>query len=1284
MSITELRQKIEDNLANDLFILAGVDIANESVSQLLNDLPAPLQFSSSNSTVTSDGASLQVKQNKGSDWNVSGVTQGVIQEAAFLLTLTEGAAAVDAAVGVSGTFSIPSLNRSLPVTGSMSDPSSKVVDVEVGTDDLPTFADVAQSAGMEQVAQSFTEIKLDLPVVTAIRFGFDMQTKSFTFIAVDGTLRFGNGSLDVSCTFAPELTVSGSIPEDGGISLTDIFSTLGVNASNLPDSGISTLDFNFTPSTKTYSFAIGIENNWGVNIGSTTISVAKVGVDLAREADTTTAAISGDVVVDATAIDLSAVLDEEGSWSFNGELAEGSTIKLRSVINAFLPGAIELPNEVPDMGCKDIAVAFTPKSGAFSFKASSAEPWDIPIGVDGLSVSDIKLDLNRTKDESGKSQVTGLIAGTLNIGAASITAEYNIPGDFVLSGNISSLKLSPLVQDLCGMDSVTGMTVPASFLAVDLQDVTFYIAPQRGEAAFSAGSSFGKAEIQVKRLENGTWGFAAGFVPPDTWKFSTIDDSLKPLDGLSFAGTALILASNEDRSFDLATIETPREDVSIKRGLNLFASLSMKGLGVDELLKIDSLVVYAAISDPRNLVIEAQIQGEFKIDRNVGFGDIKFRLAIKPPSFEVSLLGTIHALVDQSQLDFIGELGIAIITTPPSFQANMAATMLGRWQDPMGAKGVAVMDVALDLGIAFPPIRPSIGIAGALQVGDFVGAAAVKFDTASPGNTMVAIAFNKLYLVDIFNAFCPPTVKKAIPSNIVKTVLDVGFEDVNIYVVPQPTTIGELYFEQGIGLKGTMYLWGVRAFASIKIDQTRGVLIEGDMDEINLGGILKLTGAGGKPKPSLYLDLRTGSTPTIDISGAVELFGLRSETILKVSDTEYYFFTEGKIFSLFTASLEVHGSSKTDGGSITVKATMHNELIDYLREKAVAEIKAAADEATRKISDAQHSIDAAQREVNKINNDIDNMRKTVRAERERDTANLKAAENAVADAQRKVDGINADIDRMRKTVQAERDRDTRNLNNARQAVINAQNDVNKLQGEIDSTKARINQLNADIASKRRWFDKSKWYEKSYRWAEFSAYAAAKGSEITTLYAKIGGIETAKHTALGVLELAKQTLRGMEAAAKTFPIDADPRLAALFTARETAKGALEVAKQTLRGLQLAAKTFPIDADPRIAALFAARETATGSLKLANLTLEGVKATVKAAASAAEFIAKFGLGGLLNIKDASFEGKLTATQGGRVSLALNLVFMNNPMAFAFAFNFNDPLSGAKDLAKKLLPS
>ncbi len=103
-------------------------------------------------------------------------------------------------------------------------------------------------------------------------------------------------------------------------------------------------------------------------------------------------------------------------------------------------------------------------------------------------------------------------------------------------------------------------------------------------------------------------------------------------------------------------------------------------------------------------------------------------------------------------------------------------------------------------------------VACGLRVGDFEGVAAVRFDTANPSKSMVAVAFNQLYLIDIFNTFCPPAILRAIPQEITTTVLNIGFENVSIYIVPQPTNIGELYFEQGITLEGTMNFWGLRVY----------------------------------------------------------------------------------------------------------------------------------------------------------------------------------------------------------------------------------------------------------------------------------------------------------------------------------------------------------------------------------------------------------------------------------------------------------------------------------------
>ena len=1057
-------------------------------------------------------------------------------------------------------------------------------------------------------------------------------------LSIDNLARFSVGAS------LPRFAMHGYMVQGGGLSLTRLINFFASDEVSVPqgfpDIIFSELGVTLDPKNRAFSLSGSALTDWEIIPKLVKLQQVETNFEVARIDGKTVVSglILGTLMIAGAEVSL--VADIEDQFVLRGKI---SKLNLSAILEEFF-AMVELPTDLPDFEFANIEIAVTPKTGEFSLTGKSSNSWPIPIGVDGLEVEDISFQVlrsaNSTQAEATTRQrsVTGFISGTLEVNTARFPITYQFPGDFVLQGHIPSLNLSPLVQRLCGSEVIRDLPIPASVLALSFSDVEVTIAPQKKSFSLAAGSSLGQTELIVKKIDN-RWGFTAGFMPPSYWKFSEIADELRVLDGLKFSNTALILASSDDRNFALTRVQAQRSDVAIIRGLNFFAGMNLSGLGVDALLGITSLNVYTAISGkPADLVIEASIDGSFDLGKGVAFGDIRFRLKPAPSDFSLTLMGTVTAILNNSVLRFIG--GMEVKPRSAEFQA----TMLGIWQDPFDAKGVSIANVAIELGMSFPPPLPTVGIAGTLQIGEFQGVVAVKFDSAMPSRSMLAIAFNRLYFMDVIGTFCGTAVKQAIPASLAKTVLDIGFENVKIYIVPQLTTIGELKFEQGTQLEGTMYFWGLRAYGYLKIDYLDGVEVKGDVEPINLAGIFKLTGATGKPKPSLYLKVSPKTVPNLDISGAVELLGIRSETQIRLSDSGFTFTTIGKIFDLFECTLEVRGQNLTQGGDFFIVATMRNDLLEYLRREASNAIKAAADEATRSLSNAQDAVASAQRNVDKLNTDINNMRQTIQRERDRDAQRMRDAQAAVASAQREVDKLNTDINNMRQTIQRERDRDSGRMRDAQGAVQRAQNDVNSLQGEIDNTKRRIEQLKQDISNKERWFNQSKWYEKSYRWAELSAYATAKGSEIAGLYTYIGGVEASKATANGVLEGAKQVVRGLEKTIVNFPIDADVRIAGLFTARETATAALSVATQTLQGL---------------------------------------KVSIGSIADVGQFIVKYSLGGLLDVKSARFEATLMAARGGSVSLALTLVFMQGqPQTLALAFNFYDPLSGAKALAKQLL--
>jgi peptidoglycan hydrolase CwlO-like protein len=1133
---------------------------------------------------------------------------------------------------------------------------------------------------------------------------------------------------------------------------------------------VENLELRFVPRTKTLTyaaFAVSTAQPWEIVPGKVSVHDLAFSLDALYPLSSAQRSVDGSAggVITLGSVDVHLAVDFGEETVLTGNIPE---ISLSAILRDLGGDDIALPHELPDLVLADVDISFTPGTGAFSFSAQSPTVWNLPIGISGISISGISFSLNRTVNGDGTKSTSGTVAGTFNIGSASISAVYNFPGDFVLTADVPTFSLSPLLQDLCGGDTVRSLPVPTSVLNFEITDIQVLVAPQAKTFAVSATCVIGQFELLVKRTTTG-WGFAAGFAPPSTFKFSDLSSELVVLDDLRFDGTVLVISTSADRDFELSTIKLPDDDAQVRVGLNFFAALDAQGTGVYELTGLKTLNVYAAIGTRvTDMVIEAEISGDFEIAENVIFSEVKFRLQPAPSNFSLSLLGVILARLDNSDLRFVGAMSIQVV---PTLAASFAATMEGVWNEPFGTKGLAIANVALEVGVllsSFPPL-PSLGFAGSLKIGDFEGMVAVKFDTANPSRSMLAVAFNKLYLMDIMRAFCGPDVVAAIPQSISSTVLNIGFEGrtpdekgVNVYIVPQPTTIGELSFEQGFTVQGRLIFWGLSAYGYLNIDYMTGTVLYAEVDPIDLGGVFKLTGANGEGKARLSLDLRKGKTPLVEISCGVELLGMRRDTFLKINDEGFEFMISSKIFDLFECTLIAKGVTLGDTSGIYVAVTMKNDLLEYLREKATYYIQVAADAATSSLTSAQRDVDAAQSEVNRLNNaiadmrrtiqgerdrdaqrlrdaqaavnnaqnevnrintSIADMRRTIQGERDRDTQRLRDAQAAVNNAQNEVNRINTSIADMRRTIQGERDRDTQRLRDAQAAVNNAQNEVNRIQNEINNAHNTINYHKQKMAEKQRWYDNSPWYKKSYRWAELSAELSWRGAAVAGLYTAIGGMETAKATAYGVLEGAKQVLRGIEAGAKTFPIDADPRMVGLFTALGTATGALQAARLTLTGIEAAIKTFPIDADPRmvglftalgtatgalqtarltltgieaaiktfpidadprIVGLFTALGTATGALQAANLVLEGAKQTVGGMADVAQFIVDAGLGGILDVRAASFEAALSAAHGGAVAMSITLSFMKQaPQTYSLDFSFHNPLSAAEALAKQLLP-
>jgi len=943
---------------------------------------------------------------------------------------------------------------------------------------------------------------------------------------------------------------------------------------------------------------------------------------------------------------------------------------------------LSLPTDLPDFSFTDTQFHCTPSAKTFRFAAKSFDDWTLPLGITGLQVDDIGCQLSREIENAEQQtfRLAGSLMGSVEIAGVQFDLSFSFPGEYRFTAVVPKLSLSAILQDLCGSDALMGFPAPSSVLNVTMKNIRIDALPASQSFSVQGTCLFGEIQLVVNNKQ-GKWQFLCAIRPAANWHFSDIDRSLRTLDGLNFKGSALVL-SNASNHTPSTLIELP-SGISLKKGLNFIATIDASELQLDDLLGLESLQVSAVIgTKPSDLLIIAGIAGTFKISDNVAMGNMGLRLRPAPDNFAIGVKGEVLARLDHSDLRFVGTMEIRPIERSAAF----AATMLGEWREPFGIKGLAVADLAIEIGVGIVPppavAAPIVGFAGRIQIGSFTGSAAVKMDTVTPSKSMLAADFNRLYLREVMEVFCDQQVMRAIPAEIRSTVLEVGLEDVAVYVVPQATQIGELSYEAGFAFQGKLSIADFDAQFSFKLDYSKGFAIRAEMDTLNIDNLIIITGSGRQPNPIMAVNLMLGEKAGIEIAARVKLLEISAETAISLSDNGFRFLVQGTLFNLFAASIEASGGNLQQGGDFYLKIAMKNDLMVYLRTQAVAVIKDGTDSAIRDLTHAQNVLSKAQRDVQGLKNEINRVRNIIRQERRQHSSALTGAQRELQTAQNTVNQLKRNINAMRAVIKRERARDTANLRNAQRAVSKAQSSVNNLQHEINSSKRRIKTLENDIAKKKRWLDKSPWYRKVDRGIEYTAYAGAKGVEIAAIYTKIAGIEAAKGTAYLALEAAKQIVRGIERAANLFPIDADPRILALFTAKGAATAGLEVAKQSVIFARNAVNTFPIDADPRILALFTAKETANAALEVAKFALEGVKVSVGGLADVATFITTYGLGGLLDVRAASFEGQLNVIHGGQVAMALKLDIMQQPVALQLRFNFNQPLASAKVLGEDLL--
>jgi len=353
----------------------------------------------------------------------------------------------------------------------------------------------------------------------------------------------------------------------------------------------------------------------------------------------------------------------------------------------------------------------------------------------------------------------------------------------------------------------------------------------------------------------------------------------------------------------------------------------------------------------KDMYLTASIPCAVKLTSKAEFKDIEIKAGGLPPSVSFLTVITVQPSAHDDQLVFTSRIAAE------AKEAKIAGTMQGFWKNPLGVKGLAIGNLALELGIVYgSPVPTLFGITGDMKVGSQEAAVAAKI-SAVANDTIISGKLSEFGIRDLFAVASDlaKAVGKSIPSKIINVIPEIGLTDAEITIAPSGGTIGEIQFEQGLTVKGKMDVLGHGALVDISVS-SQGIVAQGTMDKLVFGP-LEIAGKGlsGKeaqpslgtsyggqaaaaqsgPAVSLHVTLQDQS---FFLTGLVSLMWIKDEIEIHLGTNQLAFKLSGKLYGMFQAEVGVNGHLGKDEDFI-INAELASDFHNALLQQVEAELK---------------------------------------------------------------------------------------------------------------------------------------------------------------------------------------------------------------------------------------------------------------------------------------------------------------------------------------------------------
>lgn len=395
-------------------------------------------------------------------------------------------------------------------------------------------------------------------------------------------------------------------------------------------------------------------------------------------------------------------------------------------------------------------------------------PWTLDLGPAPVAVQDIVLVTRKITGEGA----SALLAGRIKFGSSlEISALYQLPGSFTITGTFESVSLGDMVKALTDAE----VTLPAGF-DIKIDQGYVCIDSAAGGLCLTASAlvdGFGTLAFTVSR-SGGHWHFAAGLsiVVSGTGTAPALESipglgalaELRALVGLT--GLTIVASSLDDPGFtfpELAVAPSPELDnpppqppplpaqaAGIGAGLTVYGQADLGAsrgiqaiahwLGVNVAGTVAATLVVSA-PDPATrsrlfLSVGATVDGV------VVTGQLGFELVDRHP--EVSLAGT--ALVHIHGQPVLFSLAADVAANGVLISGGFQGTI--RFDPGAAHGGLSLSDLGLVVGLTWEGI-PALGVAATIDAATFSSSVAVFFDTADPGRSLLGGSVTELSVYDV-------------------------------------------------------------------------------------------------------------------------------------------------------------------------------------------------------------------------------------------------------------------------------------------------------------------------------------------------------------------------------------------------------------------------------------------------------------------------------------------------------------------------------------------------------